>query len=1699
MDFSKILVPKVKTKFDFSKITMPTITLPTLPKVKVTGTVGLGTLPTITNTINKLTIQDKSDLNTFWGRINAVSKERLAMPLEEKLKPTPLEIEAKRGLASSFGLGKLQPTTEITEQPMGKIFYTAGRIFGEVAQMMALAPIAGKIATKLSKAIGGLSLLNPALGRFLIIGTSRATTWGIRGMLEETGKEIVDRELSPLKIVGKGLEEMPFGFVSAISEVSTSTVRRIIETSAGFGGYTAFTKILENHKIEKKDIPDILTSIAVGAILAGINAPQKSQQLRAQELENMAIAEGKMKYLVGHPNATEEEANLWGKIYVWGLHIPTTPPAIIQEIKVATSEDVLIKILKDNNLPSLIEIVNQAKNLSPEAIATLHPLTNIKVLLDKIQELGIGIFKTAVPEVKPSEVVKPEIKLTGIKSPIKIYRAETIGERKIAGEVKPALMKGIYFGLDRKTAEHYQELDKLSGRPIPTITENELKVGTKVLNLRTKNGTEIYNKLAEEARKKFPTDYQKYLDELNDIMLKVGYDAFYDRNNDELIIFNPNILTKSMPIKPEPTPEPTPELKPEVKPEKVQYLYHGTNKARAIKIAQSGLMSGKLAGNTQGEDIFFSNTEQYAQSYADRKGGVDAVILRVKKTPDIIVDVKTGSKGDFKTSKSIMPQDIEIKVGNNWISITQYQPFEKMQPSVAQIQRDIVSDNIGDYLFHTTSIDRLTSIAKNGLWSGGLSANIETMMGEEPLGEGVAVFLRKDFQQYKNFKGGDVGLIQDYTPVKPITTFTFQDLGMLWNESISGRTPPDILAKEEAIKNKILGQPVAQIPKELQSDNPNLIGLAVWNGEKLILPSDLQNRINTIKTSLTTEGTGHDLLKEAQLIENGKIKTVYSDMPRISVSLVDGKLQVYVRYDIDNALIDRGRLSEENRFNEIFDAVGALSKIIPKDTILNIPELKYSGTINDFIKPVSQPVAKEPTKITLQRIIPETRGFNEIKDIQLISETPKNFKVWLPIEKKYQLISKSEWQIKPEPTPPITPQVAKVEVPTKRPTLEEVAKQSNVSVENIKSLFYDYQSKIKVAKNHGDLEEANRLQKELDVLLNRKVPTTPEPITITEKPTGVGMGGVNPIEKVVNALKEAKPIRAEQERIYSQERAKRMERAKAVGEKITGEAGFYAELAQLKGEILKVQFESIRSKVTQEDIEALFILVKDSPLLRDWEKVTARYGLAKLFGEFGGNVPTEGELKLLKKVFPTEFIKTVLDAKPLFDKIRNAGYELMNIPRALMASYDFSGALRQGVFLMPSHPKEFTLAFGNMFRYAFSEKNINTLMDTIAKDPDFPLAMEYELALTDINGTLTDREEAYMSSWAEKIPLIGKGVRASDRAYTGFLNYQRFYTWKSILNNFEKAGLNPKDNPKTLKDLTGFINNGTGRGNLPDFLKSAQPLLNGLLFSPRLMAARINLLNPFYYAKLSPPVRKEALKSLLAFIAFGITVLSMAKLAFKKVKIGGDWRSADVGKIKIGNTRIDIWGGFQQYARLVGQLVSGQYVSTTTGVPMTLGEGYKPLTRLDILTRFLEYKEAPIASLITDLLKGQTAIGEPLTWKKEILDRLTPMVFQDFIDLAKDNPDLLPLGIFGIFGVGLQTYDITYTKSEQISVDQLTKQGVPKEEIKRLVIEARITKQIKTQMGFVKSDPDLTDKEKIDKINKLTDLYNTLIKSLGGK
>jgi len=465
----------------------------------------------------------------------------------------------------------------------------------------------------------------------------------------------------------------------------------------------------------------------------------------------------------------------------------------------------------------------------------------------------------------------------------------------------------------------------------------------------------------------------------------------------------------------------------------------------------------------------------------------------------------------------------------------------------------------------------------------------------------------------------------------------------------------------------------------------------------------------------------------------------------------------------------------------------------------------------------------------------------------------------------------------------------------------------------------------------------------------------------------------------------------------------------------TGETAAKKALEIINKEMPNAQFETIRKNVKQSDIDNLFNHINDSSALNIDDSYKAREGLIKVLE---GRIPTNDELVVLHEVFPKELIDTILSKRSGFAKASSVGLETLNIPRSIMSSVDFSAPFRQGLFLI-NHPKRFFGAFPDMFKAFGSERGLKAVQDAIASKPTFELMRQNHLGLTEMGSILSLREEKFMSNYADKIPL----VKASGRAYTAFLNKLRADVFEDLVLKSDKLGLKSMEPGSTLtKEIANFVNIATGRGNL-GALKPAAEVLNAVLFSPKLIASRLTLLNPAYYIKADPFVRKEALKSLLTLAGAATTVLGIASMSGAEVET--DPTSSDFAKIKIGNTRIDILGGFQQYLVAASRLLSGKSTSSSTGKVTVLGEGYKPTTRFDIIANLAQGKESPIASFVTDLLKGQDFQGKPITVGGELYNKLLPMTVTSLWEIYQDDPTLLPAGIFGAFGLGLQTYSNT--------------------------------------------------------------------------
>lgn len=529
------------------------------------------------------------------------------------------------------------------------------------------------------------------------------------------------------------------------------------------------------------------------------------------------------------------------------------------------------------------------------------------------------------------------------------------------------------------------------------------------------------------------------------------------------------------------------------------------------------------------------------------------------------------------------------------------------------------------------------------------------------------------------------------------------------------------------------------------------------------------------------------------------------------------------------------------------------------------------------------------------------------------------------------------------------------------------------------------------------------------------------------------------ITRMTKAINDAGKVTTEQEQLYTQARRERLARIKEIKNSTSGESGFRAELAQLKGELPKADFQPIREQFSQEDIDSLFNHIGNAPNLTPFEQIGARTAFRNMLD---GKAPTPSEIGLLNQVFPSDFMKAVASQRARGQKFSDLVSNALNLPRALMSSVDFSAPLRQGVFLVGR--KEFYKAWPTMFKEfanAFRENNGvpetargsnwkssgSMVLDEIRSRPTYDLMERSGLGITKLGSDLSAREEAFVSQWAEKIPVMGHLVRASEAAYTGFLNKLRADTFDSLVKLHKEAGINLEFEPTVLRDIARFVNSATGRGDLPGKIGQAAPMLNGLFFSPRLIKSRIDMLNPVNYITYSPIVRREAIKALISFGAIATTVLGLASAA--GMQVGTDPRSSDFGKAVSGNTHYDILGGFSQFITLGARLATNQMTTTGSHEVQTLGAKYGSPNRLNMIERFGENKAAPVPAFIMDYFRGKDAVGQPFQWSTAVAQRFTPMFLQDLQAVVSDRgPKGIAMAVPGVFGVGVNTYSQPMTK-----------------------------------------------------------------------
>jgi hypothetical protein len=371
--------------------------------------------------------------------------------------------------------------------------------------------------------------------------------------------------------------------------------------------------------------------------------------------------------------------------------------------------------------------------------------------------------------------------------------------------------------------------------------------------------------------------------------------------------------------------------------------------------------------------------------------------------------------------------------------------------------------------------------------------------------------------------------------------------------------------------------------------------------------------------------------------------------------------------------------------------------------------------------------------------------------------------------------------------------------------------------------------------------------------------------------------------------------------------------------------------------------------------------------------------------------------------------------------VQRTAFMASNTLRALKATADFSAALRQGALLGAGNPAKAIQAFNKAIVASANPAYANKLDKELHLSKIAPIRKNAGLYISE--GALSDGELQFKKSFAEYIPGVKQILDISERHYTTFLNQLRIGVFDDIIAR------NPDMSIESQKALADFINVATGRGRMDE-----SKFLNNVLFSPRFTASRIQapadaiFVTPQGKAMWrSPQAKKQLLTSWSAFLGTAFTLGSLAKASGAKVELM-DTDSPDWGKIRYGDTSVDLFAGFQQPVRLLIRLMK---MSVTK-------PAYNKKTADDLVMQFAEFKLSPNVSFGLSAIDKKDPVGQPFlvdekgnmtpkTVMQDVGKTLLPLNPTELYSLwnGKGTSTLGKAGLSGLMtlGVGVQTYD----------------------------------------------------------------------------
>ena len=422
------------------------------------------------------------------------------------------------------------------------------------------------------------------------------------------------------------------------------------------------------------------------------------------------------------------------------------------------------------------------------------------------------------------------------------------------------------------------------------------------------------------------------------------------------------------------------------------------------------------------------------------------------------------------------------------------------------------------------------------------------------------------------------------------------------------------------------------------------------------------------------------------------------------------------------------------------------------------------------------------------------------------------------------------------------------------------------------------------------------------------------------------------------------------------------------------------------------------------------------------------------------------------------------------DKFKEVLTKARGTLKAIFAGIDNSAVAVQNWFAAVTNPVIGKEAIKNQVLDFWSEKRFDRYIAELHNSEDWSMIKESGLRVSEPKSLLeSGKEEMFPDRFRAIIKIKGKEygwlkigdkkyelfdvLKPFERAFTSIGNSLRVIKFRTEAEKMYEKGITFENNPEEFKKLATRINAMTSASEPNKAFKS--DLLNLAIWSPRLMASKLNILGISDLASYTPLVKQGYYRSLgekgkilskqqlyavgdLAKFATSVVAGSYLYSVARGGQLNTDPYDNNFMDVELPNGKsYNFTGGFSKYISTIFQIARGGKTNKSTG-QFEKYKGFKD--RGSEAMHFLRGKMPPISGSAVNLAVGKDYTGKETSLSTEAERYKMPMaVGQIYGQIQKD-------GYGSLFMDGLPTFLGVSVKDKRdyVKTDLFTKEEIEK-------------------------------------------------------